>query len=77
MVSGANGKAVRRGAFFSVPDLAQAIETFLVAWNQHPRPFVWTPQLEDILKRIQRARAKLESTQPGSTQPRRRGKAEE
>src|SRR2546429_9486786 len=35
-------KAVRRGAFFSVPDLVRAIEEFLAAWNENPRPFVWT-----------------------------------
>ena len=70
-------KAVRRGAFASVPDLVQAIEAFLAAWNDNPRPFVWTAQLEEILKKIERARAKLESIQPGSTQPRRRQKGEE
>jgi transposase len=70
-------KAVRRGAFVSVPDLVQAIEAFLAAWNENPRPFVWTAQLEEILKKIERARAKLESIQPGSTHPRRRRKGEE
>jgi transposase len=70
-------KAIRREAFFSVPDLVEAIEAFLGAWNENPRPFVWTAQLEDILKKIERARAKLESIQPGSTQPRRRRKGEE
>jgi transposase len=70
-------KAVRRAAFFSVPDLVKAIEGFLGAWNQNPRPFVWTAQLEDILKKIERARAKLELIQPGSTLPRRRRKGEE
>src|SRR5881398_3477864 len=70
-------KAVRRGAFFSVPDLVRAIEEFLAAWNENPRPFVWTAKLEDILKKIERARAKLESIKPGSTEPRRRGKGEE
>jgi transposase len=69
-------KAVGRGVFFSVPDLVEAIEAFLAAWNENPRPFVWTAQLEDILKKIERARAKLESIQPGSTQPRRRRKGE-
>ena len=49
-------KAVRREAFFSVPDLVEAIEAFLGAWNENPRPFVWTAQLEDILKKIERAR---------------------
>jgi transposase len=70
-------KAVRRGAFFSVPDLIEAIEAFLAGWNENPRPFVWTAKLEEILKKIERARAKLESIQPGSTQPRRRWKGEE
>ena len=70
-------KAVRRGAFASVPELVQAIEAFLAAWNENPRPFVWTAKLEDILKKIERARAKLESIQPGSTLPRRRQRREE
>jgi transposase len=70
-------KAVRRGVFFSVPDLVQAIEAFLNAWNSDPKPFIWTSKLEDILRKIERARAKLESIQPGSTQPSRRRKQEE
>lgn len=70
-------KAVRRGVFLSVPDLVKAIEAFLEAWNENPKPFVWTAKLEDILKKIERARAKLESIQPGSTLPRRRQKREE
>lgn len=70
-------KAVRRGVFLSVPDLVQAIDAFLEAWNENPKPFVWTAKLEDILKKIERARAKLESIQPGSTLPRRRQKREE
>lgn len=70
-------KAVRRGVFLSVPDLVKAIEAFLEAWNENPKPFVWTAKLEDILKKIERAREKLESIQPGSTLPRRRQKREE
>ena len=70
-------KAVRRGVFVSVPDLVQTIEAFLAAWNSDPHPFIWTAKLEDILRKIDRARAKMESIQPGSTQPRRRGKLEE
>jgi transposase len=70
-------KAVRRGAFSSVPDLVQTIERFLAAWNENPRPFIWTAKAEDILKKIQRARVRLESIQPGSTSPRRRQKREE
>jgi transposase len=70
-------KAVRRGAFASVPDLVQTIEEFLAAWNENPRPFVWTAKLEDILKKIERARAKLESIKPGSAQPQPRQKPED
>jgi hypothetical protein len=65
-------KAVRRGAFVSVPDLITAIEAFLAAWNENPKPFVWTATVEEILKKIERARAKLEAIQSGCTQPRRR-----
>ena len=70
-------KALRRGVFLSVPDLIQAIEAYLDAWNANPKPFVWTAKLEEILEKIARARAKLESIQPGCTQPRRRQKREE
>jgi transposase len=70
-------KAVRRGAFVSVPDLIQAIEAFLVAWNEKPNPFVWTAKVETIVEKIERARSKLEAIKPGSTQPRRRQKNEE
>lgn len=69
-------KAVRRGIFFSVPDLIQAIGAFLDAWNTDPKPFIWTAKLEDILQKIDRARAKLESIQPGSTLSRRRKQEE-
>ena len=53
-------KAIRRGSFVSVPDLEKAIEEFLAAWNESPNPFVWTATVEDIMKKIERARAKLE-----------------
>ena len=62
---------------FSVSDLQEAIHAFLAAWNTDPKPFVWTAKLEDILEKIARARAKLESIRPGSTLPRRRQKREE
>jgi transposase len=61
-------KAIRRGSFVSVPDLIEAIEQFLEAWNQKPKPFIWTAKVEDIIKKIERARAKLEEIKPGCTQ---------
>src|SRR4030066_260607 len=53
-------KAIRRGSFVSVPDLKEAIEEFMQAWNQNPKPFIWTATVEDIIKKIDRARAKVE-----------------
>lgn len=63
-------KAIRRGSFVSVPDLKQAIDNFLATWNAKPKPFVWSATIEEIIKKIQRARAKLEQIKPGSTLPR-------
>src|SRR5437899_5658225 len=63
-------KAIRRGSFVSVPDLKQAIEAFMQAWNENPKPFIWSSTVEDIIKKIDRARAKMEQIKPGSTEPR-------
>ena len=68
-------KAIRCGSFVSVPDLQKSIEDFLAAWNLEPRPFIWTAKFEDIMKKIDRARAKLEEIKPGCTQPRGKKKA--
>lgn len=58
-------KAVRRGAFVSVADLQEAIKAFLQAWNEAPRPFVWTATVEKIMAKVERARQKLEEIKPG------------
>ena len=42
-------RQIRRGAFKSVEDLVEAIEKYIVAHNQAPRPFVWTKGAELIL----------------------------
>lgn len=63
-------RAIRRGSFVSVPDLQHAIENFLAVWNTQPKPFVWTATVEEIIKKIDRARAKLELLKPGCTLPR-------
>src|SRR5215471_4140 len=52
-------KAVRRGAFRSVPQLITAIQAFLEAHNSDPRPFVWTAKAEDIIAKVRRGRAAL------------------
>lgn len=63
-------KRIRRGSFVSVPDLRQAIDEFMNAWNRNPKPFIWTATVEGIVAKIGRARAKVEQTKPGSTLPR-------
>jgi transposase len=52
-------KAIRRGVFHSVPELINAIETYLQANNENPEPFIWTATAEQILTKIQRGRATL------------------
>ena len=59
----------------SVPDLKQAIEEFMQAWNHNPKPFIWTATVEEIIKKIERARVKMEQIKPGSTLPRGKKKA--
>ena len=56
------GKAIRRGMFHSVPDLIGAIEAYLAAYNQDPKPFVWTAEVDNITDKIARARALLPDT---------------
>jgi transposase len=55
------GQAVRRGIFRSVPDLIAAIEAYLQANNDDPKPFIWTATAEEILGKARRGRATLES----------------
>jgi transposase len=52
-------KALRRGAFHSVPDLIVAIEAYLQANNEEPTPFIWTASAEAILEKVRRGRVAL------------------
>jgi transposase len=65
-------KSIRRGSFGSVKDLQNAITEFLAAWNENPKPFVWTATIESIQEKLSRCRQTLEQIQPGCTAPRRR-----
>lgn len=65
-------KRIRRGSFLSVPDLVAAIQEFLTAWNEKPRPFVWTATVDSIVAKLARCRQTLEQIQPGSTLPKSR-----
>jgi transposase len=66
------GKRIRRGTFVSVEDLQEAIEEFLAAWNNDPRPFVWTATVESIVEKLSRCKQTLERIKPGCTRPRMR-----
>src|SRR5438094_3350411 len=65
-------KRIRRGSFVSVEELTKAIEEFLSAWNDNPRPFVWTATVDSILEKLSRCRQTLEQIQHGCTLPRRK-----
>lgn len=65
-------KRIRNGSFVSVEDLLAAIDEFLEAWNQNPKPFVWTATVQSIVEKLQRCRQTLEAIKPGCTLPRSR-----
>jgi transposase len=54
-------KRIRRGTFFSVPDLIVAITEFIDANNDAPKPFIWTANVEKILAKISRCKAIYET----------------
>jgi hypothetical protein len=56
--------------FANVPDLKHAIDEFMHAWNESPKPFLWTATVGQIIEKIERARSKVEQIKPGSTLPR-------
>lgn len=58
------GKAIRRGVFRSVPDLIAAIEAYLTAYNNDPKPLIWTATAEDILAKVRRGRVTLNQLSP-------------
>ncbi len=52
-------RRLRRGAFTSVPDLIDAIETWVEHWNDDPKPFIWHKTADDIINKVRRGRASL------------------
>jgi transposase len=54
-------KAIRRGVFHSVPDLIAAIENYLAAHNDDPKPFQWTATTDQILEKVRRGRVTLDA----------------
>jgi transposase len=54
-------KAIRRGVFTSVPDLIDAIQEYLDAYNEDPKPFVWSATVDSIIEKVNRCKAILEA----------------
>ena len=54
-------KRIRRGVFHSVPELIDAIQEYLEAHNENPKPFVWTASVEKILEKVRRCKVILET----------------
>jgi transposase len=47
-------KSIRRGSFDSVRALVHHIQAYLDQWNEHPVPFVWTKNADQILAKALR-----------------------
>ena len=54
---------LKRGVFKSVDELVCAIELFVLAHNEDPKPFIWTASARDILEKVIRAKTKLNIVQ--------------
>jgi transposase len=54
-------KQLRRGVFTSVDELIQAINKFIKVTNDDPKPFIWTAKVEDILRKVGKCKAILDT----------------
>ena len=54
-------KRIRRGSFKNVPELIDAITTYLENHNQNPRVFIWSASVERILTKIGKCKEALDS----------------
>jgi len=53
-------KRIRRGIFHNVPELVDAIMSYITEHNENPQSFEWTAKAEDILGKVRRAREVLD-----------------
>jgi hypothetical protein len=56
-------KQLKRGVFTSVTELEHTILEYIENLNTNPKPFVWTKSAEEILQKVNRARATLDNVQ--------------
>jgi transposase len=53
------GKRIRRGTFKNVRALTTAIREYIATYHENPRPFVWTAEPDDILRKVAKNRQLL------------------
>ena len=58
-------KRVHRGAFRSVPQLIDAVMSYIDQHNSDPKPFVWRKTAEEIIEKVGRARLALNNAPTG------------
>ncbi len=54
-------KKIRRGVFRSVPELVATIRDFIQVNNREPKPFIWTKKVDQILEKLSRCKAVMET----------------
>src|SRR6516164_5967409 len=62
-------QTIKRGVFHSIVALQAAINRFLKETNDHPKPFVWTADPDEIIAAVKRGYQTLESSQRRVRQP--------
>jgi transposase len=50
-------KQIRRGIFHSVEELISVIEQYIKHNNKHPKPFIWTKRVDEILDKVRHCKA--------------------
>lgn len=58
-------KRLKRGVFTSVPKLIEAIDRYVAASNDDPKPYIWTAKASDILEKVKLARQSLHKSVTG------------
>jgi len=56
-------QAIRRGSFRSVRELVASIDRYVMHYNEHKRPFIWTATADSILQKLQRICKVINGTQ--------------
>ena len=54
-------KRIRRDSITSVAKLELAIDLYVARHNIDPKPFIWTARASDILAKVTRAKAALDT----------------